>query len=115
MYSAAYSEICEETPELQRNEEREILSRVIENLKGLDHNDLKSREAQDAMRLTERLWLAFIDDLSSEANSFPDQLKADLLSIGLYIVGELEKIRAGQSQDIESIIAINEIIYKGLE
>ena len=44
----------------------------------------------------------------------PTALRARLVSIGIWVIKEIERLRSGESRDFVSIIEINQIIRDGL-
>ena len=61
-----------------------------------------SREAIEALFFLRRLWTIFLDDIAEPGNGLPEQLKAQLASIGLWMQREIEEIRAGRSTNLSS-------------
>jgi flagellar biosynthesis activator protein FlaF len=62
-----------------------------------------------------KLWNAFIQDLADPENDLPDVLRADLVSVGLWIIKEAALIRSGQSQNFRGVIDICTMIRDGLK
>lgn len=60
-----------------------------------------------------RVWLALQTDLASEENQFPDDLKASLISISLWVDRHTRSVMQG-SEQIEPLIQINRTIMEGL-
>ena len=68
----------------------------------------------EAIHFASRIWTAFLNDLSSQENALPAKLRADLISIGIWILGELDAIRLGGGSDFTDVIEITETIREGL-
>jgi flagellar protein FlaF len=88
MYQFSYAEVLDETPRGARERERHAIS----------HS----------------LWGAFLEDLASPDNDLPQKLRADLISIGLWIMRECEQIRLEKSSNFKGIIEVSAAIRDGL-
>ncbi|PPR76937.1 MAG: hypothetical protein CFH01_01769 [Alphaproteobacteria bacterium MarineAlpha2_Bin1] len=60
-----------------------------------------------------RLWLALQTDLAHEENKFPEELKANLISISLWVDKQTRSVMKGEAQ-IDTLISINRTIMEGL-
>jgi flagellar protein FlaF len=115
MYRFSYAEILEETPQTARERERLAIEQSIELLKAAQENGMQSREATDAIYFTRKLWAFFIEDLAKPENDLPKQLRADLISIGLWVMREAEEIRLGRSSNFKGLLEVSELIAGGLQ
>jgi len=52
--------------------------------------------------------------LANDENKLPDKLRADLISIGLSILRESERVRTGEAKDLSALKEISQIIADGL-
>jgi flagellar biosynthesis activator protein FlaF len=114
MYEFAYNEIVEESSRSMRAQEARALDRVIARLREAEASGPRSREGISALYQLRTLWLVFLDDLKGSENGLPTTLRAQLISIGIWIVKEVERLRGGQVTDLSPIIEINQIIRDGL-
>lgn len=71
----------------------------------------KCREAARHMQL---LWSFLIKDLTHPANDLSDDLKGNLVSIGLWVIRETDAILAGRSSNWAALIDINSTVREGL-
>ncbi len=55
-----------------------------------------------------------VEDLANPENALPEELRAALISIGLWIMREAEAIRLGRSDDFSAMIEITAMIRDGL-
>ncbi len=55
-----------------------------------------------------------MDDLAKPENELPSALRADLISIGLFILKETEQMRLEKSVNFQTIIDISTTIKNGL-
>lgn len=61
-----------------------------------------------------RLWTIFIEDLAHPENALPEKLRADIISIGLWVVKEADRLREEKSNDVMQLIEINRLIRDAL-
>lgn len=115
MYQFSYSEVADESPREMRGLERRVLDQAIALLRIARDKGPGSRELIDALFFYRRLWSIFMDDLANPENELPEELRAGLISIGIWIVKEIEFIRSGKSTDLTGMIEISEIIRDGLK
>jgi flagellar biosynthesis activator protein FlaF len=115
MYRFSYAEVLEETPQTARERERLALQHSIDLLKTGEEKGPSSREAVDAIYFVRRLWAFLIEDLAKPENDLPQQLRADLISIGLWIMKEAEQVRLGNSTNFKGLIEVSQLIADGLQ
>lgn len=114
MYQMSYAETLEDSSEDRRGQERELFALVIAQLyAGKEHGSSSSESAQ-ALTSVHRLWSILIDDLGNPENALPAELRADLISIGIWCVKQADLIRTGNSDDFQGLIEINELVRDGL-
>ena len=114
MYEFAYNEIVEESSRSMRAEEARALDRVIGLLRQAQPSGPKSRQGINALYQLRTLWTVFLDDLNGSENGLPASLRAGLISIGIWVIKEIERLRGGEATDLEPLIEINQIIRDGL-
>ncbi|MES0868736.1 flagellar biosynthesis regulator FlaF [Pseudovibrio sp. SCP19] len=114
MYQMSYAETLEDSSEDRRGQERELFSLVVAQLQAADEHGSASSEAAQALTSVHRLWSILISDLGSPENGLPGELRADLISIGIWCVKQADLIREGKSDDFKSLIEINELVRDGL-
>lgn len=115
MYQFSYAEVQKDDLAEAKDRERQLLTRSIELLTEAREKGARSREALDALFFLRRVWVRFIEDLGSSENELDAELRANLISVGIWIIKEGEKIRAGQSNNFDGIIEISSIIRDGLK
>ena len=101
MYQFSYAEVLDETPRGARERERQAIERSIELLEAAEKSGVRSREAIEAVLFVRRLWGVLIEDLADPENDLPQALRADLISIGLWIMREAEQIRLEKSANFK--------------
>jgi flagellar protein FlaF len=115
MYQFSYAEVLDETPKGARERERQALERSIELLREAEKSGASSREAIEAVLYVRRLWGYLIEDLARPENDLPKPLRADLISIGLWIMREAEQIRLDKSESFKGLIDVSTSIRDGLK
>jgi flagellar biosynthesis activator protein FlaF len=101
----------QEIAETPRETERRALSMVIGKL--LDAKEQGGAALTEACYLNERLWNIFRADLSVPENGLPAPLKAQLLSLALWVQRYTSQVIRGEA-DPDPLIAVNRSIYEGL-
>jgi len=114
MYRFSYAEVLEDTPQTARQRERIALEHSIELLQAAEQKGASSREAVDAIYYLRRLWAVFIEDLAKPENELPKGLRADLISVGLWLMREAEEIRQGRSTNFKGLIDVSRLVAEGL-
>jgi flagellar protein FlaF len=114
MYQFSYAEVLDETPQGARQRERQAIDRSIELLRAADKAGPQSRETVEALLFVRKLWGILIEDLAKTENDLPQQLRADLISIGLWVMRESEQIRLEKSTNFKGIIEVSQTIRDGL-
>lgn len=114
MYEFAYNEIVEESSRSMRAQEARAFDRVISMLHEADACGVRTRSGVNALYQLRTLWTVFLDDLNGTENALPDSLRARLISIGIWVIKEIERLRSGEVADMTPLIEINQIIRDGL-
>ena len=95
--------------------EREALSRGIELLRKAESNELGQADCINAMLYIRKLWTFFIEDLSRPDNGLPLELRASLISIGIWVIKEVDALRGGNAGDVASLIAVHTAMRDALQ
>ena len=114
MYEFAYNEIVDESALAMRAQEARALDRVIAMLRDAEVAGPKSRQGINALYQLRTLWTVFLEDLNGSENALPTTLRARLISIGIWVIKEIERLRGGDAIDLVPLIEINQIIRDGL-
>lgn len=114
MYQFSYAEIQTDSIADARDRERQLLDRSIELLGTAREKGVDSGASIEALQFLNRVWTAFIDDLGSAENQLPRELRANLISIGLWLLREAESVRQGRSDDFDGLIDVSRIIRDGI-
>jgi flagellar biosynthesis activator protein FlaF len=114
MYQSLYSEMAAETTARIRDNERQAFERSITLLKDAQSKGRGSRESVEALLFLSRLWSILLEDLVHPENGLPEELRASLISIGIWMLRRAEEIRLGKLGDFEALIEVSESICHGL-
>jgi flagellar protein FlaF len=114
MYKFYYDEVLDESPKEARETERSALDRSIALLQEAERKGPQSRECVEAIYFVRKLWGIFIEDLAKPENGLPPKLRADLVSVGLWVMRETEEIRQGRSKNFAALIDVSRTISEGL-
>jgi flagellar biosynthesis activator protein FlaF len=109
-----YDEVLGDGLTEARDRERDAINRSVELLERARAAGARSREAVEALHYLDRLWSLLLEDLAHEENRLPKQLRASLISIGIWILREVELLRNEQSDNFTGLIDISQIISSGL-
>ena len=115
MYQFSYAEIQTDSIADAKDRERQLLSRSIDLLSTAKDSGGGSLQAVEAIHFMNRIWTSFMEDLGSSENELPVELRANLISIGLWLLREGEAVRQGQSQNFEGLIEVSQIIRDGIQ
>jgi flagellar protein FlaF len=115
MYQFSYSEIMEGGQQDARGRERIAMERAIELLELARQKGVRSLESAEALNYVDSLWRMFLEDLAKPENDLAESLRAELISIGIWITKEIKHIRTGQSEDFGNLIEVCAIIRDGLK
>ena len=114
MYQFSYAEALEDDQTAARRLEAQVLGRAAELLQIAAAAPRGSRAGIEALHFTRQLWMSLVNELVAPDNALPAELKASLVSIGIWILKEAEAIRLGASQNYAGIADICGIIRDGL-
>jgi flagellar protein FlaF len=111
----AYETVVEDSGQEARGRERQALSLGIDRLERLQKEQRFNIEDQvQSLLYVRRLWTIFIEDLAHPENGLPEQLRADIISIGLWVVKESDRLREERSNDVMQLVEINRLIRDAL-
>jgi flagellar protein FlaF len=110
----AYEAVAEDSNLEARNRERRALSLGIDRLEQLQTSGSNRNDRIDSLLYIRRLWAIFIEDLASPENGLPEKLRADIISIGLWVLKETDRLLEEKSNDMMHLIDINRLIRDAL-
>lgn len=115
MYQFSYADIQTDSVADAKDRERQLLTRSIDMLAKASAAGTQSMEAIEAIHFMNRVWTSFVEDLGSADNALPRELRANLISIGLWLLREGEEVRQGRSDNFEGLIEVSQIIRDGIQ
>jgi flagellar protein FlaF len=110
----AYEAVAEDSAPEARARERQALSLGIDRLEQLRTGVCNREDRIESLLYIRRLWATFIEDLASPENALPDRLRADIISIGLWVLREADRLLEEKSNDMMQLIDINRLIRDAL-
>lgn len=115
MYKFSYAEILEDDVREARAREQAALDRAIELMTIAQERGFQSPEANEAVGYVQTLWGYLIKDLVDPGNELAENLKADLISIGLWAIKEADRVVNDPSKNFLALIEVNQTIRNGLK
>lgn len=84
------------------------------DLRGQSRSDpRRMAQVMDALNWNNQVWDAFVEDVGTEGNMLPRELRAAIVSLGIWVTRETGLVSAGDG-DIDALIAVNRAIMRGL-
>lgn len=114
MYERCYQEIAEDTSARIRQDEMRAFSHAIALLRHAQKAGPGTRQAVEALFFFGRLWGVLLEDLAAKENGLPGELRAKLISIGIWMLKYAEAMRQGTKHDFQPLIDISQSIQAGL-
>lgn len=115
MYQFSYADIQTDSVADAKDRERQLLTRSIDLLVAARTVGSDSMESVEALHFLNRVWASLMEDLGSPENALPKELRANLISIGLWLLREAEDIRQGRSDNFDGLIEVSQIIRDGIQ
>jgi len=115
MYRFHYDQTLDDEGSRQRETEKQAIQRSVELLRRAQYSGARSAEAVEALALVNRLWSYFLEELAKPENVLPVELRAKLISIGIWLIRESEAIIDLKSENFSGLISISEIVAEGLQ
>jgi flagellar protein FlaF len=90
------------------------LIKAIENQKGAKGDPKKMAQVASALNWNKQVWDVFVEDCGTAGNQLPRELRAAIVSLGIWVTKETALALEGDG-DIDSLVAVNRDIMKGLK
>ena len=97
--------------ESPRSTEYRLFAQVTRAM--MECKDLGPSKLFDALEWNRRVWLTLQSDLAHPGNRLPDKLKAQLISLSLWVDRHTSKVVQGKAK-IQALIDVNRSIMEGL-
>lgn len=112
MKTNAYHNAQTKTESPQQTEYRLFVevTRALMDAKGLAKTDKK---LHDALHWNRRMWSTFATDCAVEGNKLPKMLRAQIISLSIWVGKHSSKI-IREDEDIQALIDVNKSVMEGL-
>ncbi len=98
MYEFAYNEVIDDSRQAMRAREHQAMDRVIAMLRAAQAKGPAVARAGRGALLSAPPLAIFLDDLKDPNNELPEQLRAGIISIGIWMMKEIERVRAANDR-----------------
>ena len=115
MFNLAYSETSEGDQFEARSQEYQALEYTISVMVASDNNPADFGKRIQAIFDVSQVWTVLLQDLSSSENLYTNELKAGLISIGIFILKHLQRMRDDSSVSFSTVIDVTKTIKEGLK
>ncbi|UUX50502.1 flagellar biosynthesis regulator FlaF [Nisaea acidiphila] len=116
----AYKKTINQTATSRDTEYRLLAQVTSELIKAIDNqNDAKNdpkkmSQVASALNWNKQVWDVFVEDCGTAGNQLPRELRAAIVSLGIWVTKETALALEGEG-DIDSLVAVNRDIMKGLK
>jgi flagellar protein FlaF len=109
----AYQRASEQSEQPKQTEYRlfGLVTRALMEAAETDESDFTSR--MKALHWNRRLWTTLAGDCASEGNALPVEVRASIVSLGLWVDKHTSAVMR-REQQIQPLIDVNRIIMQGL-
>lgn len=114
MLISQYAELQQDDQTEAREHERLAIDHSIALMEQAEKKGQAPADVANAILFASRLWTVLIEDLASPSNGLPNEIRAQIISIGIWILREIEGIRSGEKQSFEDVILVSKAIREGL-
>ena len=101
-------------PGLKRAREREAFEQSVVMLEAAERAGTGSQVARDAAAYLHRLWGFLIEDLGRPENDLPAELRAGLMSLGLWTMRELTRVDQAEPANFMLLKHVSRSMAAGL-
>ncbi|MFK7901902.1 MAG: flagellar biosynthesis regulator FlaF [Nitratireductor sp.] len=115
MFNYAYSETSEGDQGEARSQEYQALVHTIVMMEGADASPQDGVKRIQAIYDSAQVWTALLQDLASQDNHYTNELKAGIISIGIYILKHLQRMRDDKTLTFATVIELTNTIKEGLK
>lgn len=114
MHRLQYAELLEDDQSETRERERLALDRSITLMERADACAGEPLARNSAIYFTGKLWTILVEDLANSDNGLPRELRAQIISIGIWVLRELESIRGDGTRGFKDVIDVSRAIRDGI-
>ena len=102
-----------QTTEDPRKTEYRLFAQVTRALMEITDADALDYKFRDAVEWNRKLWNALEIDLASDHNQLPDSLKAQIISVAMWVERHSALVLRGDGK-VEPLVTVNRAIMEGL-
>ena len=106
MYKTRYAQAREDDWAERRAGERQAFAHAVGLLELAREKGAGSREAIEAIVFLTRLWTFLLEDLAHPENALSPELRARLISIGIWNLRECERLRRREAENLAGLIDV---------
>lgn len=114
MQRIQYGDLLEDNQQEARERERIALDQSIQLMEQAGAVGAPLAAMAEAIAFSSKLWTLLVEDLANKDNGLPKELKAQLVSIGIWILRELEAARTDDTKNFSDVIVVSKAIRDGL-
>ena len=96
-----------------RDTEYKVFDRVTKARSSSKDKTLDDKDYLEAIDSNRRLWQALEVDVASNENVLPDDLKAKIISLAIWVDKHSAKVTRGEAK-VQPLITVNKVIMEGL-
>ncbi|MBL4836922.1 MAG: flagellar biosynthesis regulator FlaF [Kordiimonadaceae bacterium] len=93
--------------------EYRLFAQVTNTLMRIKERGIRDNDMVKALDWNRRMWSVFSSDCGAEGNALPDQLRASIISLSIWVSKHSSAVMRG-TEDIGDLISINRTIMEGL-
>lgn len=93
--------------------EYRLFAQVTNALMRVKDRGVRDNEMVEALDWNRRMWSTFSSDCGTEGNQLPDQLRASIISLSIWVSKHSSAVMRG-TEEIDDLISINRTIMEGL-
>ena len=114
MYKTRYAQAREDDWAERRTAERQAFAHAIGLLELARDKGAGSREAVEAIVFVGRLWTFLLEDLARPENTLDPELRARLISIGIWSLRECDRLRREETENLAGLIDVSRTLAEAL-
>lgn len=114
MHRLHYADAFEDDQSEARERERIALDQSITMMERAGSVHCESIDRTKAVYFTTKLWSILIEDLANPDNGLPNELRAQIISIGIWILRELDSISNDGTKSFADVIDVSKAIRNGI-
>jgi flagellar biosynthesis activator protein FlaF len=114
MYSFAYDAIFDNVSQTPAVPRRPRIEDALELLEAAAAADTPPHQVQEALSHMHQLWPGIIEDMCGPEHDLPPSSRAGLISIGRFVLEEVEQVWFGKQASLQSLIAITDALSEKL-